>query len=108
MSAEFLHCNVCFGWKADVGSQSRSIYAAPMISNIINRRKRPYRWKRVNAVIEATSNDWNVADSDEQAPGPNDIVYADRRDISVEEAVAWASAEPSPVTLYLYDEGDGI
>ena len=80
----------------------------PMIYNIIDRRKRPYRWKRVNAVIEATSNDWNVADSDEQPSGPDDITYADRKDVSVEEAIAWASAEPSPVTLYLYNEGEGI
>ena len=79
-----------------------------MISNIIDRRKRPYRWKRVNAIIEATSNDWSVEDSDLQEPGPDDVVFADRKNISVEEAVAWASAERSCVTLYLYNEGDGI
>lgn len=79
-----------------------------MIYNIIDRRTRPYRWKRVNAVIEATSNDWNVDDSDEQPAGPDDVVYEDRRDISVEEAVAWASGISSPVTLYLYNEGEGI
>ena len=79
-----------------------------MIYNIIDHRKRPYRWKRVNAVVEATANDWNVEDSDEQPSGQDDILYDDRKDISVEEAIAWASGKSSPVTLYLYDQGEGI
>jgi hypothetical protein len=108
ISSSVRNPNVRNGWKADVGSPPNPHYSSGMIYNIIDRRKRPYRWKRVNAVIEATSSDWNVDDSDEQPPGADDITYEDRKDISVEQAVAWATAESSPVTLYLYDEGEGI
>jgi hypothetical protein len=76
-----------------------------MIYNIIDSRKRRHRWKQVDAIIEAASNDNSVDDADEQPEGPDDVVYQSRKGISVEEAVAWATLEPSPVTLYLYDEG---
>jgi len=76
-----------------------------MICNIIDNRRRRHRWKSVDAIIEATSNDNSVHDADEQPGGPDDIVYASRKGVSVAEAIAWANAEPSVVTLYLYDEG---
>lgn len=93
---------------AEIGIVLRPAHCGSMIYNITDSRKRPYRWRRINAVIEATSNDWNVDDSDEQPSSPDDIVFKDRKNISLQEAVAWASAEPSAVTLFLYDEGDGI
>lgn len=38
-----------------------------MIRNIIDRRDRSYRWKTVNAIIEAVEHDNSCADAD-QAP----------------------------------------
>ncbi len=80
-----------------------------MIWNIIDGRKRRYRWKEVNAVIEAIENDQSVDDTDtfdeenELAP-----IYLERKDVSLNEAVQWAEAQPGKVTLYIYDKGDGI
>jgi hypothetical protein len=96
------------GWKANTSNISASTYRCTMICNIIDSRKRPYRWKSVNAVIEATSHDNTVDDADERPEGPEDIVYEERKHVSVEEAVAWANSQPSAVTMFLYDEGDGI
>lgn len=81
-----------------------------MIWNIIDRRDRPYRWKTVNAVIEAVEHDNSVIDAD-QAPEADVhfvVDYAQREAVSVHEAIAWASEQKCPVTLYLYDEGAGI
>jgi len=80
-----------------------------MICNIIDRRSRPYRWKRINAIIEATENDNSVSDAD-QAPDAERstlVVYDQRESISVEEAINWASGQRCLVTLFLYDEGAG-
>jgi hypothetical protein len=78
-----------------------------MISNIIDSRTRPYRWRRVNAIVEATWHDNSVADSDqaEVVRDDREVVYQERNGVSLAEAVAWANAQPCPVTLYLYDEG---
>lgn len=78
-----------------------------MIWNIIDRRSRPYRWKRINAIIEATENDNSVRDADQapDAPQTELILYDEREGISIAEAVKWASAQRRPVTLYIYDEG---
>lgn len=78
-----------------------------MIWNIIDRRKRPYRWKRINAIIEATSQDNSVSDSDQAKASPDDISYDCREAISLADAIAWASGLQNGVTLYLYDEGCG-
>jgi hypothetical protein len=80
-----------------------------MICNIIDRRKRPYRWRAVNAVVEATEHDNSVSDAD-QAPEANVatvVDYDERLSISVQEAVLWAIEQPCDVTLYLYDLGSG-
>lgn len=80
-----------------------------MIWNIIDRRDRPYRWKRVNAIVEAIEHDNSVADAD-QAPHsePLQVVdYDQLKGVSVGEAVAWAAQQSCPVTLYLYDDGKG-
>lgn len=39
-----------------------------MLTNIIDHRKRPYRFKKINAVIEPTRHDNTVKDAD-QADG---------------------------------------
>ena len=80
-----------------------------MIWNIIDRRSHPYRWKCVNAIIEAVEHDNSCIDAD-QAPesSATEVVdYDQRKGISISEAVIWASARRCPVTLYLYDEGKG-
>jgi hypothetical protein len=80
-----------------------------MIWNIIDRRTRKYRWLEINAVIEDVSHDNSCQDTDifgehnDEAP-----VYAEKKDISLHDAVGWAEAEAGKVTLYLYDKGKGI
>jgi hypothetical protein len=61
-----------------------------MLWNIIDHRERPYRWKRVNAVIEATLNDNSVTDADQVELSDEDVVYDERARISVADAVRWA------------------
>jgi hypothetical protein len=78
-----------------------------MIFNIVDRRTRLFRWRTVNAIVEATSHDNTVADSDQMEAGDDDVVYDAREGISIAEAVAWAQSFPGPVTLFLYDEGKG-
>jgi len=75
--------------------------------NIIDRRERHYRWKRVNAIIEPTSHDNCCQDSDQAEEDPDAAVYEQREGISLAKAVGWADAKPYRVTLYLYDEGCG-
>ncbi|MFL6728027.1 MAG: hypothetical protein ACJ8FS_16165 [Sphingomicrobium sp.] len=90
------------------GKLTLGCYPLQMIWNLIDRRKRQYRWKSVNAIIEAVEHD-NACEDADQAPDDADgILYAERASISVADAVAWANEETSAVTLYLYDEGDGI
>lgn len=79
-----------------------------MIVNIIDKRSRPYRWKNVTAIVEAAWHDNSVKDSDQVERGPEDDVdYDALEEVSLAEAVAWAQAFKCPVTLYLYDPGDG-
>jgi hypothetical protein len=79
------------------------------ITNVIDRRRRPYRILRVNAIVEAAWHDNGVKDAD-PAPSHDDDgpVYVEREHISLGEAVTWASTFAEPVTLYLYDEDSGI
>ena len=78
-----------------------------MITNIIDRRSNEHRWKRVQAIVEATQNDNSVKNADQAKPcDPEDRILYDERDgLSIAEAVKWASGMPCEVTLYLYDEG---
>ncbi|RYE92013.1 MAG: hypothetical protein EOO77_47370 [Oxalobacteraceae bacterium] len=78
-----------------------------MICNVVDRRTRPYRWREVNAIIEATSHDNAREDVDQQPPSDDDVAYDQLENVTVQEAIAWASAEPCAVTLYLYDKGGG-
>ena len=81
-----------------------------MIWNIIDRRERRYRWKVVNAIVEAVEHDNSCADSD-QAPDSDPLIVVDYDEleaVSMSEAVRWAMQQPCPVTLYLYDQGKGL
>ena len=80
-----------------------------MIWNVIDRRKRAYRWTKINAIVEATWHDNSVNDGD-IAPVVDDqgeVTYDQKEGISVHEAINWANSQTCPVTLYLYDEGTG-
>lgn len=70
-----------------------------MIWNIIGR---PYRWKKVNAIIEAVEHDNSCADAD-QAPEtlPLQVIDYDKPEgVSIADALAWANTQRCPVTLY--------
>jgi hypothetical protein len=79
-----------------------------MIANILDRRKRPFRWKRVDAIIEPTWHDNACADSDQATKDDREPIYDERKGISLADAVTWAQALPLEVTLYLYDEGGNV
>lgn len=78
-----------------------------MIWNIIDRRERRHRWKAITAIIEPTFHDNSVPDSDTAEEIEGVTEYEEREGVSLADAVAWASAFPFPVTLYLYDLGKG-
>lgn len=81
-----------------------------MIWNIVDRRNRPYRWRQVNAIVEAVEHDNSCQDAD-QADESDPLLtvdYASLEAVSVNEAVMWANSQPCPVTLYLYDLGRGF
>lgn len=81
-----------------------------MIWNIIDRRERQYRWREVNAIVEAVEHDNSCQDAD-QAPESDVrtvVDYDALEAVSVREAVQWANEQPCPVTLYLYDAGRGF
>ena len=85
-------------------------YNAVMLWNVIDRGNRPYRWREVNAIVEAVEHDNSCADAD-QAPKSNPsltVDYDSLEAVSVYEAIAWANGQKCPVTLYLYDLGGGF
>lgn len=78
------------------------------IMNIIDHRKRPYRFLKINAIIEPTRHDNSVRDAD-QADGMDEwIGYAEREHIELADAVEWAEACSDDVTLFIYDEDGGL
>ena len=80
-----------------------------MIWNIVDNRTRRYRWAKINAVIEDVANDNSCDDTDVfDEENNNEPVCDDRQNISLHEAVMWAEQRSGKVTLYLYDEDDGI
>lgn len=78
--------------------------------NIIDNRKRRYRFRKVNAIVEAAWHDNSCTNSDRVDPDPNDDGpnYCQNEHITVAEAVVWANTFPTDVTLYLYDKDGGI
>lgn len=82
------------------------------ILNIIDRRKRYYKFGKVNAIIEPTRHDNSVKNADRAPRSPKMdrawIGYDEREHISVAEALRWAQNHQDVVTLYLYDKDGGI
>lgn len=62
-----------------------------MICNIIDQRKRRYRWARVTVIAEATFHDNSVADSDQASPDADAVEYAEESGLSLADAIAWAN-----------------
>jgi hypothetical protein len=79
-----------------------------LIWNVIDERKRRYRWKRINAAAEPVWHDNSCPDADEAERCAGESEYEKRQGITLAEAIAWASGMSYPVTLFLYDEGCGI
>ena len=76
-----------------------------MIWNVIDRRRRRYRWAKVHAIVEPTWHDNSVSGAD-QAPettAETDVVFDERKEISVNDAITWATSQSCPVTLYVRD-----
>ncbi|USU13007.1 hypothetical protein NF701_03910 [Sphingomonadaceae bacterium OTU29THOMA1] len=81
-----------------------------MLWNVIDKRTRPYRWREVNAVVEAVEHDNSCNDAD-QAPRSDPSLTVDYNAleaVSVQEAIVWANRQRCPVTLYLYDLNGGF
>lgn len=83
-----------------------------MIGNIIDHRKRPYRFLKINAVIEPTRHDNRVKNSDRAKANPKQdkawIGYDEREHVSLADALQWAHNHKDTVTLYLWDADSGI
>lgn len=84
-----------------------------MIWNVIDDRKRSYRWARVDAVVEDVAHDNCCVDADQAESDPETSVLCEARTVlSLHEAILWAESMPGRVTLYLYDQdtlhGDGV
>jgi hypothetical protein len=83
-----------------------------MLTNIIDRRKHPYKFKIVNAVIEPTRHDNRVKGADKAEPKPrldkSWIGYDEKEHVAVRTAILWAVLHHDYVTLYLYDKDSGI
>ena len=78
------------------------------IVNIVDRRKKTYRFMKINAIVEAAWHDNSCTDSDQiqhEGEGPS---YDEREHISLSDAVAWGESFDTPVTLYIYGPNDGI
>lgn len=78
------------------------------VTNIVDRRKRKYRFLKINAVIEAAWHDNGCHDADQISNDGDGPSYDQREHITLADALAWANAFTVPVTLYVYDEDDGI
>ena len=80
-----------------------------MITNIIDKRTRRYRFLKINAIVEAAWHDNTVKDADQAPPSEKDgPLYEEREHILLSDAVTWATAFAEPVTLFLYDEDAGL
>lgn len=78
------------------------------LTNIIDRRKTDYKFKKINAVVEATWHDNRVPGSDRVDVDPDAPAYAEKEHTTVNEAIKWAESFIGEVTLYIYDPNDGI
>ena len=74
-----------------------------MILNVVDNRKLRYRWKQVKAIAEPTWHDNKCKDADKAKLTTGESDYEERVNISVQDAIKWASDLPYSVTLYLYE-----
>jgi hypothetical protein len=79
-----------------------------MLHNIIDRRKRPYRWREIDVIAEATWHDNAIPGSDYAERNDSEPSLATQKSISLADAVIWASRFPVPMTLYIYDAGSSV
>jgi hypothetical protein len=78
-----------------------------MLVNVLDLRERSYRWKSVLAVLESAAKNNEAEDADHVQEDVGVLIdYAERRGISVRDAMVWAERMSGPVTLYLYDEDE--
>ena len=77
---------------------------ASLILNIIDQRQNIYRWERVDVIIEAAWHDNAIPGSDQAALDYRLPDFAGRKNVSLADAVIWASSFETALTLYLYDE----
>lgn len=77
-----------------------------MIWNVIDNRKRRYRWRSVVAIVEPTWHDNSNEESDQAPRTDGESEYEERRQLSLAEAIDWAHAFPFPLFLY-DDDGPG-
>ena len=76
-----------------------------MLVNVLDLRERSYRWKSVLAVLESAAKNNEAEDADHVRDDLGVVIdYAERRGISVRDALLWAEKMTGPVTLYIYDE----
>ncbi|MBS0547726.1 MAG: hypothetical protein JSR24_08260 [Proteobacteria bacterium] len=76
-----------------------------MILNFVDHRRSIYKWKKVDAVVEPTWHDNKCVGADAADPCKGENDYEVRQNISVADAIAWASGLPFDVTIYLWDAG---
>ncbi|MCL2716822.1 MAG: hypothetical protein FWD68_20255 [Alphaproteobacteria bacterium] len=77
------------------------------IVNIIDNRQRPYRFLKINVIVEAAWHDNSCKDA-EQVDGKEEPLCEEREHITLEAAIAWANSYSEPVTLYVYHEDGGL
>ncbi len=79
-----------------------------MIANIIDRRARPHRFKKINAVIEAAWHDNAIPESDQSPTDDGSPEYVQIEHVTLARAIEWAQRCSGEVILYIYDEDDGL
>ena len=82
-----------------------------MILNIIDNRKKKYRWRKITAIFEPTCHDDRCNDADitnAEESAYVGIGYHEMSECSLSEAIEFAVVSHSFLTVYLYDLGDGI
>lgn len=77
-----------------------------MIVNIVDRRSRRHRFLNINAIVEAAWHFNHYVDGD-KITGRRGPDYQDKENVTIADAVRWAQSFKDPVTLFLYDEGEG-
>lgn len=78
------------------------------ILNIIDRRTRSYRFKKVNVVFEPTRHDNRCYDADQAMGMDFDMGYHEMNGVELREAIGWATVHSDELTMFIYDDGKGF